>query len=255
MSSSTWTAAALLSNARPASGTCWRIVEAQYINSTTKLTDSLQEQERLERLIDATKPTIPPECRHLNFLLATPFRYGAPYPKGSRFRRAGMTLGVFYGSEIVETAATEMAFYRVLFFAESPATPWPTNASQYTAFSVEYAVGLHINLTRTPLATDRTAWTDPINLAPCQDIAEIARSQEIYVIKYESVRDPRHRTNIALLSCRAFAHSDIGATQTWRIHLSASGARVFCEFPKITLDLPPDTFAKDPRIAAMNWGR
>ena len=77
----------------------------------------------LERLIDRTKPPVPPECRHLDFLLSTPFRYGAVYPTGSRFRRAGMTEGVFYAAETSVTAVAEMTFYRLLFFAESPQHP------------------------------------------------------------------------------------------------------------------------------------
>jgi hypothetical protein len=105
----------------------WRLVEAQHYVSTRKLVDSRAEQELLEDLIEETKPAIPNECRHLDFLLATPFRYGSVYPKGSRFRRAGRTLGVFYASEEPSTAVAEMAFYRLLFFAESPRTPWPTN--------------------------------------------------------------------------------------------------------------------------------
>ena len=99
MSSSTSIADALSSSVRQAEGRCWRFVEAQHHVSTTKLTDTLAQQRRLEALIDQTKPAIPPECRDLHFLLATPFRYGAPYPNGSRFRRAGLTLGVFYGAQ------------------------------------------------------------------------------------------------------------------------------------------------------------
>ena len=50
-----------------------------------------------------------------------------------------MTEGVFYASETPQTAVAEMAFYRLLFFAESPDTPWPANPAEYTAFSTEYA--------------------------------------------------------------------------------------------------------------------
>ena len=69
------------------------MVEAQHRVSTLKLVDTLSEQERLEQLLDASKPPVPPECRHLDYLLATPFRYGSPYPHGSRFRRAGLSPG------------------------------------------------------------------------------------------------------------------------------------------------------------------
>src|SRR6266508_1775264 len=120
-----------------------------------KLVDTVEEQEALEIVLDATKPPIPPECRPLHYLLATPFRYGAPYPTGSRFRRAGFTLGVFYASERVETALAEIAFHRLLFFAESPSTPWPTNALELTGFSVRYATGRALDLTKAPLSNDR----------------------------------------------------------------------------------------------------
>jgi hypothetical protein len=253
MSSSIWTAAALSSEATPLSGLCWRVVEAQHVISTAKLTDNAAEQKRLEDLIEQTKPNIPPECTHLNFLLATPFRYGAPYPKGSRFRRAGLTPGVYYASDAAETAAIEMAFYRVLFHAESPATPFPANAGHYTAFSAEYAVERHINLANSPFDKDRSKWTHPIDYGFCQELAETARSQAILAIKYESARDPSRRINVALLSCRTFTRNDVVARRSWRIHLNVSGARLFCEAPQMTLDLPRDTFAGDPRIAAMNW--
>src|SRR5687767_527074 len=85
------------------SGTCWRVVENQYYFSTLPLVDGVDEQRRLEELIEPTKPTLPAECVGLNFLLSTPFRYG-PYPTGSRFRRVGATPGVFYAAAVEETA-------------------------------------------------------------------------------------------------------------------------------------------------------
>src|ERR1044071_1720757 len=138
MPSRTWTRAALSSERRRVSGVCWRVGEAQHRGSTMKLVDTLDEQSMLEELVAATKPPVPPECRHLHYLLATPFRYGAPYPSGSRFRRAGMTAGVFYASRTPATALGETAFHRLLFFADSPQTPWPTDAGDLTAFSLRF---------------------------------------------------------------------------------------------------------------------
>ena len=43
-----------------------------------KLVDTLAEQALLEDLIESSKPPVPVECRHLHYLLSTPFRYGAP---------------------------------------------------------------------------------------------------------------------------------------------------------------------------------
>ena len=91
MLSRTWTAGALSSEAVKLEGKVWRLVEAQHRVSTLKLVDTLDEQALLEDLIEETKPAIPVECRRLDYLLATPFRYGSVYPQGSRFRRAGRT--------------------------------------------------------------------------------------------------------------------------------------------------------------------
>jgi hypothetical protein len=255
MSSSTWTRAALSSDARHSSGRCWRLVEAQHHVSTVKLTDNGDEQDRLEALLEESKPPVPPECRHLHYLLFTPFRYGALYPRGSRFRRAGFTLGVFYASEWPRTAATEMAFHRLLFFAESPATPWPNNPAEYTAFAADYATGRSIDLREAAFAPDRASWLHPTNYEACQVLAELCRAGQIDIIKYQSVRDPRQAMNIALLSCRAFAGSEAMDRQTWRIHVSSSGARILCESPRAAHDFNREFFAADPRIAAMVWDR
>jgi hypothetical protein len=255
MSSSTSIADALSSSVRQAEGRCWRLVEAQHHVSTTKLTDTLAEQRRLEALIDQTKPAIPPECRELHFLLATPFRYGAPYPGGSRFRRAGLTLGVFYGGQREETAVAEIAYYRLLFFAESPQTPWPANPGQYTSFCAAYGVDRSVDLTQPPLSDHHALWTSPVDRSACQALADQAREIGIQVIKYHSVRDPERGLNIALLSCRAFSSRDPVTLRTWRIHLSASGARAMREFPPSALNFGRAAFASDPRIAAMDWER
>ena len=254
MSSSTWTRAALSSSRRASAGRCWRLVEAQHHVSTAKLTDSLPEQERLEALLEQSKPSIPEECRALNYLLFTPFRYGAPYPRGSRFRRQGHTPGVFYASELPRTAAAELAFRRLLFFAESPDTPWPSNPGEYTGFVVHYS-GAAIDLTLPPFHADETAWTHPTDYGPCQELAAGCRLEDIDVIRYRSARYPDPAGNIAVLRCRAFAAPDILERQTWRIHLSTSGVRAICEFPKDVVNFDRTAFAADPRIAAMTWDR
>jgi hypothetical protein len=120
MSLATWTPAALSSERRRIAGACWRAVEAQHHVSTMKVVETLAEQGLLEEVLERAKPPVPTECRHLHYLLATPFRYGAPYPAGSRFRRPGFTAGVFYGSSVPATAVAELAFHRLLFFAAEP---------------------------------------------------------------------------------------------------------------------------------------
>src|SRR5262249_54268294 len=149
---------------------------------------------------------------------------------------------------------TELAFHRLLFFADSPDTPWPSNPGEYTAFAVEFSAAA-IDLTQPPLNIDEAIWTHRTDYAPCQALADLCRSIDVDVIKYRSARYPTPAMNIAILRCRAFAHPDIVDRQTWRIHLSDTGARVICELPKEVLDFDRESFASDPRIAAMRWRR
>jgi hypothetical protein len=229
------------------------VVEGQHVVSTMALVDTLEEQALLERLLDDSKPSVPPECRHLHYLLYTPFRYGALYPTGSRFRRPGLTAGVFYASQESETAVAELAFRRLLFFAESPATPWPVNAAEYTAFAVSYAGRKGLDLTRPPFDRDAAKWIDPVDYEPCHDLADAARDAGVQVLRYPSARAPG--LNIALLSCAAFASTAPLERQAWRVHLGAMGVRAICVFPEHRLPFDRAAFARDPRIASLSWER
>ena len=245
---------ALRSEARPLTGPAWRCVEAQHRVSTLKLVDSLAEQAALEEILEETKPPVPDECRHLDYLLSTPFRY-RPYPNGSRFRRAGLTTGVWYGAEQPETAAAEMVFYRFLFYAESPETPFPDDAAEYTAFCVDLATPVSLDLTTGALAVDHGLWAHLTDYAPCQQLAETAREIGAEVIRYASVRGPENGANLAVLTCRAFAAPQPVVRQTWRIRIGRSGAQAIREHPKLGLEFGGDTFGPDPRLVGMVWDR
>jgi hypothetical protein len=255
MSSSTWTPAALSSEVRPLSGTCWRLVEAQHRVSTLKLVDTVEEQSLLEDLVQSTKPALPPECEHLHYLLSTPFRYGAVYPTGSRFRRAGLTEGVFYAAEEPRTAVAEIVFYRLLFYAESPGTPWPQNAAEYTAFSAAYATRRAVDLTVGKLQKDKAQWMHLTDYESCQQLGDSTRSANIEIVRYMSVRDPRLGFNLALLTGRVFTRPRPLSEQTWHIRLSDAGAQAICEAPKSGITFGRDSFAADPRIARLRWKR
>lgn len=250
MSSPTWTPAALASESKPYEGRGWRLVEAQHQVSTLKLVDTLEEQRILEGLIERTKPVIPEDCRHLDYLLATPSRYDATPRTGSRFRRPRQADGVFYASEEPETAVAEIVFYRLLFFAESPGTPWPKEAVEYTGFSVALAVDRAVDLMVPPFAEYRAIWIHPTCYEPCQELADAAKSARIALIRYESVRDPHHRANLAVLACGAFSEPRPIERHTWRIRIGATGAQALCEFPRRDVEFPPGTFT-DPRLASL----
>jgi len=217
------------------------------------LVDTIAEQHLLEQLLERSKPPVPPECRHLHYLLATPFRYGAVYPAGSRFRRAGMTPGVFYASQTPATAVAEMAFHRLLFFADSPETPWPANASEFTAFAVRFRTARGLDLTAAPFDRQSRAWSHPTDYTACQALGDAARAAGVQVMRYASARAPGR--NVALLACGAFGSREPLERQVWRVHVGSYGVRAICGFPEQRLGFDREAFAADPRIASLRWER
>jgi RES domain len=255
MSSPTSTPAGLSSELRPYGRKVWRLVEGQHRVSTMKLVDSLAEQSILEDLVETTKPAVPSGCQGLDYLLYTPFRYG-PYKHGSRFRREGLTPGVFYAAENSRTAAAEKAFYRLLFFAESPNTPWPVNPFECTGFSVEVRSPHSLDLTKPPFDADAAVWRHPVNYGPCQDLADAAREADAEILRYQSARDPACGVCIAVLTCAAFAEASPKDRETWWVGLKQEqGAYAIRESPIAAIEFSRDAFASDPRIAAMQWER
>jgi hypothetical protein len=242
-----WTADALKSESLPYSGPVWRMVETQYINSTNRLADTLEEQAILEELVETSKPPIPPECAHLDFLLSTPFRYG-PYPHGSRFRRALQPEGVFYASEATHTLVYENAVNTLLFYSESKDTILPAKPLERTAFTVECATARGIDLTIPDLDRDREKWTRLADYSHCQELADTAREGQIEAIRYMSVRDPDGGCNVALLSCAAFAAHRPSERQTWHISLKHRLVQFWCENPRVRYEIPVGHFARDPRM-------
>jgi hypothetical protein len=213
----------------------WRMIEGQHVVSTMALVDTLQEQAVLERLLDATKPAIPEDCRHLHYLMSAPFRYGV-YPVDSRFRRRGRTPGVFYASEHSLTAAAETIWYRMQFFDASPGTPLPAAALIFTALAVRTVTLFAVDLTAPPLSERAADWTDPDDYSACLFFADAARAGGVEIIRYTSVRDPQARANVALLTCRAFAEHEPAATESWRIRLSPGRALALRDFPRLSVE-------------------
>lgn len=217
MSSITWTPTALAASAAPWAGDAWRVVEAQHAAATMALVDSADEQALLEDLLERAKPPLPLAARALHYLLATPFRY-PPLPRGSRFRATGEH-GVFYGADKLPTACAELGYWRWRFLQDAPALQ-RIEPVAHTAFRAAIKVASALDLRRPPLARDRKRWTDPDSYAATQELARRARSAEIAVIRYTSVRDPGHGGCTALLTPKGFASkSPKGAPQTWWLHV------------------------------------
>jgi len=187
-------------------GEVLRMVEAQHRISTSRLTDTLLEEERLERLIEEVKPPLPRAARKLHYLLATPFRYG--HRSESRFRRAGERPGIFYASERKITCLYEMAYWRMRFFAASPEAILPTTTTEYLMFGAEIDAPRSLDLSRKPFSAARVKWIDPTSYQECQGFADRARKISTQLIRYQSARDPEGGFNIALLDPACF-RSDV----------------------------------------------
>lgn len=215
-----------------------------------RLTDSLDEQALLEDIIEGSKPNIPAECEALHYLLATPFRY-APYPQGSRFRRAGQREGAFYAAERVATAMAEICFYRLLFFAEAPGATLPNRPVEHTVFAVGCATDRCIDLRQPPFDRERHVWEHLTDYRGCQDIADSARAADIEAVRYRSVRDPGAGANCAIFAASAFAEQEPKNEQTWHIFPGVYSVRAWCESPRAAAEFRREDFRSDPRIAAV----
>jgi hypothetical protein len=199
----------------------WRAVEAQHQVSTLALVDSLDEQARLEQLLEDSKPAVPADARELHWLLVTPFRY-PPLHHGSRFR-AVTDPGVFYGSEEVRTACAELGYWRWRFLLDSPRLI-SIDPKPQTVFSAAVGV-LAIDLRSAAFNSESQTWTNPHDYSGCQAMASVARSAGVGVIRYESVRDPQRGGCIAVLMPGAFAKRAPLQLQSWQ--LTVTRARVF----------------------------
>jgi len=226
-------------------------VEAQHIVSTLQLVDTLEEQRLLEDILEETKPPVPADCAGLHYLYMTPFRYGL-YPNGSRFRRAGQTPGVYYVSEAPETAIIETAFHLLLFYADSPHTPFPAQPSEHTAFDVPVRTDAAIDLTAKPFSDASALWTHPSDYEPCQQLEKSARADGVQLIRYASVRDPDRRPNAAILACAAFGAKAPTKFQSWRLWFNRAGVHAICEFHGRRLSLAPEAWAIDERLSHLD---
>jgi hypothetical protein len=212
MSSSTWTPRAVGSEAADRQLSLWRAVEAQHLIATRALVDSLAEQELLETLLEQSKPPIPLAATGLDYLLYTPFRY-PPALHGSRFR--GRTdPGVWYGAEAVRTCCAELGYWRWRFIMDSRGLQ-RLDGVPHTIFHA-LPSGQSIDLRAAPFARDRDLWRDANSYAATQALAHSARLAAVWMIRYESVRDPEHGGCGAVLDCRAFRRSGgVRTRQSW----------------------------------------
>ena len=212
MSSSTWTPLAVSSEASDWRASIWRIVEAQHVASTMKVVDNAAEQDLLESLLETSKPPLPDDAGGLDYLLATPFRYG-PIRPGSRFRGVSDP-GVFYGAESIPTACAELGYWRWKFLMDSEDLD-KIEPVAHTAFRADVHT-LSVDLRTSPFNRDAELWLHPSDHSGTQAFARVAREADIGAIVYQSVRDPKAGWCAAILTPAAFSSKKHHpSTQTW----------------------------------------
>jgi len=215
----------------PLAGRIWRAVESQTYAVTRQLVTSREEQERLELLLEGSKPAYQAGTEHLDYLLKTPFRYEPPKKGGSRFRRPFAPYGVFYGAEHRRTALAELAYHRYRFLEASPNTDLPSGEATLTIFAADYSVAQGLDLTTPPLIRERLLWTEPTDYSTTQTLGERAFDANIGAIRYESVRDTFRDSeghsegrNVAVLNPAAFNPPYHHSAQTWHLYLGREEA-------------------------------
>jgi hypothetical protein len=223
-----WTSTALASEHKQYRGTVWRLVEAQHRISTNRLARSRKEQETLEHLAEEVKPQLPASAQHLDFLLASPFRYG--HKQTSRFRRADERPGIFYSSETEATALAEAAYWRLRFFSRSPGFAPPSTTIEHSSFWVAVDGQKALDLSEPPFADEQAKWTDSDDYAACQALATEARSARTQLLRTISVRDPAGY-NIVIFDPAAFAERAPHHGKTWHLRYENERLVALAAFP------------------------
>lgn len=217
MSFTTWTPPGVSSETFPWRGAAWRMVEAGHIASTMKIVDTGDEQDVLESLLESGKPAQPSAAQHLDYLLATPFRYD-PLRGGSRFR-SPTDPGVFYGAESVRAAAAELGFRRWKFLQDAVDLE-RLEPVAHTAFKADIATTV-VDLRKPPLDTAADVWQHPSDYTATQAFARVVRDADVGGILYRSVRDPQPAWCMALLTPAGFAKPKPSPQmQTWFLAVS-----------------------------------
>jgi hypothetical protein len=197
---------------KPLSAEPWRVVEAQHVLSSRDLVDSREEHDLLEELLEDSKPSINKEK---NYLIFTPFRY-PPLKYGSRFGRT-FEPSLWYGSLELETAFTEVAYYRFKFLNDTQANLGYLEISM-TAFTAFLNTERGVDLTEHPFQEYLPQITDKKAYEYSQMLGTSMRDHEIEAFIYPSARSKKAANNVAAYTPSVFKlkkNQYVNNQQTW----------------------------------------
>jgi RES domain len=215
-----WQECAARATPVPLAGTLLRIVESQHDVATLALVATLAEQAELERLLERSKPSLPPEADGLHYLLATPFRY-PPLRHGSRFG-ARFEPALLYGSKQRATVLAEAAYYRLLFWYGMQVPPPTRLVTMFCLFSARYRTDAALALHAPPFDTYRAALTAPNDYRATQRLGARMRAAGIAAFEFTSARDPDAGLNVALFTARALTSRRPGNPTNWLCETDAA---------------------------------
>ncbi|KTD66155.1 RES family NAD+ phosphorylase [Legionella spiritensis] len=191
----------------------WRVVEAQHISSSRDLVDSREEHDILEELLEDSKP---PSHKEKHYLIFSPFRY-PPLKYGSRFGRTNEP-SLWYGSLEMETALTEVAYYRLKFFQDTQADLEYIEIPM-TVFQACIHTDRGIHLTEKPFSEYRTQISNKNSYEYSQPLGAAMRESGVEAFLFYSARTSDNGKNIAAFSPDVFYKKKdqyLSAQQNWR---------------------------------------
>ncbi|MEK9508595.1 RES family NAD+ phosphorylase [Gaopeijia maritima] len=221
------------------------MVEAQHLVSTRKLVDTDAEQVLLEQLIDGVKPPLPEATPPgLHYLLLTPFRY-PPLPFGSRFGRSTEP-GIWYGSDAVETALAESAYYRLVFL-EGTAADLGTVRTDITAYQARLEAERGVDLTAPPFDEHEAAISSRAEYDAAQALGAAMRANGVQAFRYRSARDPERGSNVGAFTAEVFRGARPRNLEPWHCTSASDGVefRKLDYFTRVVVRFDADAFQVD----------
>jgi hypothetical protein len=221
-----------------------RVVESQEQVATNSLVDNLEEQGLLENMLENTKPAIPSYRADLHYLLATPFRY-PPLEFGSRFGTR-FEPGIFYGSHTLNTAFTETAYYRFLFW-RGMNTPPPSRkfVTQHTIFGAKYKTSCGLKLQKAPFSDYESYLTDATDYSATQPLGTAMREFGIEAFQFRSARDPQRGINAGLFVPKVLASPQPLYQQQWLCETSDNNVGFFSAIDSKVHQYPIEIYLKN----------
>jgi hypothetical protein len=213
--------------------------------STRKLVDTADEQQLLEELIDRVKP---PDRTGggLHYLLSTPFRY-PPLHHGSRFGGRHQP-SLWYGSEQLDTALAEVAYYRLVFLEGTSARLEPLTTT-LTAFRARASSDRGADLVAPPFDVHRDVIASPSRYDATQAIGDDLRAAGVELFRYPSAR-AANGVNVGALSPAVFKRSKPRGFETWHCVASRDGVELSRRdyFARGAITFSRDQFLVDDRL-------